>query len=140
LLVAALARAAFTAAGWRPPPLSPVVVRPLAPTITGFTVDVISLANGVTMALMAVLLGWRGVLFVSAVSIRDGMFREDVRQSLARTWLKCFALFSGANSISSVGEPDCCRREDTRAAGDGGPRVGDDRLWRRWPSAVFRIS
>src|SRR6202050_5193975 len=84
LLEAAFTRAAFTAAGWRPPPLSPVVLRPVALMITGFGVNVISRATGVTMALIVVLPGWRGVLLVPAASIRDGMFNEDVGQSLAR--------------------------------------------------------
>src|SRR5258708_3725094 len=84
LLAAAFTRA-FTAAGWRPPPLSPVVVRPIALTITGFAVAVISQAAGVAMALMAVLPGLARGAFVPAVSIRDGMFKEDVSQSLART-------------------------------------------------------
>jgi hypothetical protein len=54
-------------------------------TIIGFAVAVTSQAAGVATALMAVLSGLARVLFVPAVSIRDGMFKEDISQSLART-------------------------------------------------------
>jgi hypothetical protein len=84
LVAAALTRAAFTVAGWRPPPLSPVVVRPFALTITGFAVNVISRATGVTMAFMVVLPALARCFFLLQFSIRDGLFNEDASQSLAR--------------------------------------------------------
>src|SRR5260221_12207953 len=82
LLAAAFTRA-FTAAGWRPPPLSPVVVRPIALTITGFAVAVISQAAGVAMALMAVLPGLGRGGFFPVGCIHDGVRLREGSASLS---------------------------------------------------------
>jgi hypothetical protein len=91
LVAAATTRAALTAAGWRPPPLSPVVVRPIGVAAAGFAVAVILLAAGVAVAVMRCSLGWRGVLFVSLlvyVTARLKMHHPAVSRNLLQVILR----------------------------------------------------